>query len=53
MKKKQWAAVMGWFKKYQRLVDVDEEERAGEQASSFNFEIIFRPTNDCWENCLR
>ena len=39
---------MGWFKKYQRMVeekDEDEEEkekaRADEQASSFDLEIIF------------
>ena len=46
-------AAMGWFKKYQRLVEVDEDEeekeqaRADEQASSFDLEMTFSPTN-CW-----
>ena len=26
-------SAMGWFKKYKRLVDINEEERADEQAS--------------------
>ena len=50
---------MGWFKKYQRLVEVDEDEeekekgRADAQASSFDFEISFSRPKNGWINSLR